>query len=501
VISRGHVWLVGAGPGDPGLLTLKAARAIERCDVLVYDYLASTPIVALASPQCERIYVGKKAGAHTMRQEDITALIVRLGHEGKRVVRLKGGDPFVFGRGGEEAAELRAAGVSFEIVPGITSAIAAPAYAGIPITHRDHNTAFTVATGHEDPAKTISTLDFAKLADPHQTLVLLMAMGNLAGIVEQLRANGLAATTPIAIVREGTKPTQQTLVATLETVVADVARVGIGAPAIVIIGDVVREREAIGWFDRGPLFGKRVLLTRPLDQSHEVAERLWEAGAEPLVAPVIAIGPPDDPADAMRAVDAIRSYTWVVFSSRNGVDAFFERLDQRGRDARAFGDVKVAAIGPKTAAALATRGIYTDFVPDSAIGEAVAAGVIERTTVSDRVLIFRAQEARDVLRDALRASGRVVDIVAAYATTLVHDPAIAEHVAACDIVTLTSASTVAGLLANVDVSALRDKHVACIGPVTAAAARAAGLAVNIIADEYTVDGLVDALVREPLAVS
>ncbi len=291
----GKVWLVGAGPGDPGLLTLKGARALAQCEVLVYDYLASSAIVGLAPPDCERIYVGKKAGAHTLSQDEITALIVRLGLEGKKVVRLKGGDVFVFARGGEEAQALREAGVPFEIVPGITSAIAAPAYAGIPVSHRDHNTSFTIATGHEDPTKGYSSLDYAKLANRKATTIFLMAMGNLAGIVAELRAHGLEGDTPVGIVREGTKPTQQTVTGTIDTIVAEVARTGIGAPAIVVIGDVVREREHIRWFDAQPLFGKRVLVTRPAHQADDIALRLYEVGAEPILAPTIAIGPPDDP--------------------------------------------------------------------------------------------------------------------------------------------------------------------------------------------------------------
>ncbi|MBD5654591.1 MAG: uroporphyrinogen-III C-methyltransferase, partial [Candidatus Eremiobacteraeota bacterium] len=305
----GKVWLVGAGPGDPGLLTLKGARAIANCDTLVYDYLASSAIVALAPPDCDKIYVGKKAGAHTLSQDEITALIVRLGREGKKVVRLKGGDVFVFARGGEEAAELRAAGVPFEIVPGITSAIAAPAYAGIPITHRDHNTSFTIATGHEDPTKGYSSLDYAKLANPQQTLVFLMAMGSLAGIVAKLREHGMPGDLPVGIVREGTKPTQETLVATLDTIVAEVERTRFAAPAIVVIGNVVRERETIRWFDTGPLFGKRVLVTRARDGADEFAATLWEIGAEPVIAPAISIGPPDDPAPARDAIRALDTYS------------------------------------------------------------------------------------------------------------------------------------------------------------------------------------------------
>lgn len=491
----GKVWLVGAGPGDPGLLTLKGARALARCDVLVYDYLASSAIISLAPPDCEKIYVGKKAGSHTLSQDEITALIVKLGREGKKVVRLKGGDVFVFARGGEEAQALAEAGVPFEIVPGITSAIAAPAYAGIPVTHREHNTSFTIATGHEDPTKGYSSLDFAKLANPKATTIFLMAMGNLAGIVAKLRENGLPPQTPVGIVHEGTKPTQEVLTATLETVVEEVARTGITAPAIVVIGDVVRERERIRWFDAQPLFGKRVLVTRPAQQADDFAQRLWEAGAEPIVAPTIAVGPPDDPLPARQAAENVRGYAWIVFTSRNGVDAFFDRLGELGRDARALGEVKVAAIGPKTAEALATRGVRADFMPATFVNEAVAEGLLARTVPGDRVLVYRAQEAREVLPDTLRAQARVVDVVAAYETRFVDDPDLPEKAERSDIVTFTSSSTVAGFLAAVPHGPrlLVGKTVACIGPITAATAREAGIRVDVIAEEFTVEGLMRAL--------
>ncbi len=493
--AAGKVWLVGAGPGDPGLLTLKAARAIAACDVLVYDYLASSAIVALAPPDCEKIYVGKKAGAHTLSQDEITALIVKLGREGRRVVRLKGGDVFVFARGGEEAAELRAAGIPFEIIPGITSAIAAPAYAGIPITHRDHNTSFTVATGHEDPTKGYSSLDFAKLANPKATLVFLMAMGSLAGIVAKLREHGMPGDLPVGIVREGTKPTQETLVGTLATIVDDVARTKFAAPAIVVIGNVVRERETIRWFDTHPLFGKRVLVTRARGASDEFAEKLWEIGAEPVLAPAIAIGPPDDPAPARDALAMLATRTWVVFTSANGVDACFDALSAAGGDARRFGPARVAAIGPKTAERLMARGIRADFIPSEYVAEAVAVGLLERTTPGDTILLYGAQEMRDILPDALRGEGRSVDVVAAYKTTHVRDEAIARAAETTDVWTFTSASTVASFLENVpDASALQSSRlVACLGPVAASAARAAGLRVDCVAASFTVDGLVEAL--------
>jgi uroporphyrinogen III methyltransferase/synthase len=491
----GKVWLVGAGPGDPGLLTLKGARALAQCDVLVYDYLASAAIVDLAPPDAQKIYVGKKAGSSTLSQDQITALIVELGKQGKNVVRLKGGDVFVFARGGEEAQALRAAGVPFDIVPGITSAIAAPAYAGIPITYRGHNTSFSISTGHQNPLEGESTLDFAKLANPTQTVVLMMAMANLAGIVDELRKHGMPGDKPVAIVREGTKPTQETLVATLDTIVAEVERTHFAAPAVVVIGDVVKERESIRWFDRGALFGKRVLVTRPIAQAGDFTARLWELGAEPILAPAIVIGAPDDESAARAAVARVRDYAWVVFTSANGVRAFFDRLTEAGRDARAFGDVKIAAIGPKTGKALAAQGIRVDFLPDEFVNEAVADGLVARTSAGDRVLLFRAQEGRDVVPDALRAAGRFCDDVAAYATRPIDDPDYRVKLGYADIVTFTSASTVNGMLANVPdaVQVLRAKIVACIGPITAAAAREAGITVNVVADAFTADGLVDAL--------
>jgi len=491
----GKVWLVGAGPGDPGLLTLKGARAIAECDVLVYDYLASNAIVGMAPPDCEKIYVGKKAGAHTLTQDEITALIVKLGLEGKRVVRLKGGDVFVFARGGEEAAELRAAGVPFEIVPGITSAIAAPAYAGIPITHRDHNTSFTIATGHEDPTKGYSSLDYAKLANPQQTLVFLMAMGSLAGIVAKLREHGMPGDLPVGIVREGTKPTQETLVGTLDTIVADVERVQFKAPAIVVIGNVVNERETIRWFDNNPLFGKRVLVTRARESADEFANKLWERGAEPVIAPTIAIGPPDDPGPARAAIANLETYAWVVFTSQNGVDACFDALRAEGGDARRFGHAKVAAIGSKTAARLMAHGVRAEFVPADFVAERVAEGLLERTETGERILVYGAQEMRDVLARTLGEAHRHVDAVAAYKTSHVVDPNLASLAESTDVWTFTSASTVTSFVENVPGAGdlAQTKIVACIGPVTANAALEHGISVDVVADEFTVDGLILAL--------
>ncbi|HVA34322.1 MAG TPA: uroporphyrinogen-III C-methyltransferase, partial [Candidatus Baltobacteraceae bacterium] len=369
--NAGTVYLVGAGPGDPGLLTLRAAELLQRADVLLYDALAADAIVALAPPQCERIFVGKRAARHAMPQADIEALAIERARAGKRVVRLKGGDPFVFGRGGEEAQALRAAGIPFEIVPGISSATAAPAYAGIAVTHREHNTAFTVATGHEDPSKAGSTLDWSKLADPHRTLIFLMAMENLAEIARRLVEAGLDASTPAAVVQDGTRPTQRTVTGTLESIAGDVARAGLSAPAVVVVGSVVTLRSSIAWFDNTPLFGKRVLVTRPATQGLEFARALAGHGMEPILAPTIAIAPPDDAGPAQHALDELERYRWIAFTSRNGVDAFFEALAARGADARALGGIKVAAIGPATAARLAARGVRADLVPPAFVGEEI----------------------------------------------------------------------------------------------------------------------------------
>jgi uroporphyrinogen III methyltransferase/synthase len=479
-------------------LTLRAAYALRTADVLLYDALASDPAVEFASEACEKIYVGKRGGDHVMPQEEIEALMIARARTGSRVVRLKGGDPFVFGRGGEEAQALRRAGIAFEVVPGITSAIAAPAYAGIPVTHREHNVAFTVVTGHEDPTKAASTLDWSKLADPHQTLVLLMAMANLPAIVARLREHGLPGARPVAIIKEGTRPTQQTLVATLDTIVAQVERTGIGAPAIVVVGDVAALRADLAWFDTAPLFGKRVLITRPREQADSFAQALWSLGAEPVVAPAIVIGRADDPRPADAAVDRLHEFDWLVFTSRNGVEAFFDRLTARGADARYIGRVRVAAIGPKTSAALEAHGVVPDLVPARYVSEEAGRALVDAGNAGDRILIYRAQEARDVLPEMLAAAGRKPEAVAAYKTTYARDEAFGQKVARCDIVTFTSASTVDGFVANFDsASAARDaaagKTVACIGPVTAGAAREAGLHVDIVADDYTVDGLLVAL--------
>ncbi len=467
--------------------------------MLLYDALAGDDVVALAPPRCERIFVGKRAGDRAMPQQEIEALAIAKAREGRCVVRLKGGDPFVFGRGGEEAQALRAAGIPFEVIPGISSALAVPAYAGIPVTHREHAASFTVLTGHEDPAKTASSLNWGALADPHRTLVMLMASANLCEIAERLVAHGLAGATPAAIIQDGTRPTQRTVTATLATIAGEAAKANVGAPAIVIVGNVVRLRERLRWFDTKPLFGKRVLITRAGEQSAAFAWELLARGAAPIIAPTIAIEPSDDALAAPRALDSLASFAWLVFTSQNGVDAFFAQLAARDADARAIGGVKVAAIGERTAQRLRTHGVRADLVPGEFVGEALAQAIVERSERGARVLIYRAQAARDALPDMLEAAGRVPAIVPAYKTVVPNDPDFEAKAAAADVLTFTSASTVRGFAALLggDAAAARcaqGKCVACIGPITAQAARETGLAVDVTAVRgYTIGGLLAAL--------
>ncbi|MBV8116435.1 MAG: uroporphyrinogen-III C-methyltransferase [Candidatus Eremiobacteraeota bacterium] len=497
-VLAARVSLVGAGPGDPGLLTLRATHALQHADVVLYDALVSDSVLALVPSACERIFVGKRGGDHAISQTAIEALTIEHARRGKRVVRLKGGDPFVFGRGAEEGEALRRAGVAFDVVPGITSAIAAPAYAGIPVTHREHASAFTVATGREDAAKSGATLDWNKLADSKRTLVFLMASSNLDDVAAALMAHGLSGSTPAAAVSDGTRPSQRTCTGTLASIAGDCKRASIAAPAVVVIGDVVRLRERIAWFDVGPLFGKRVLVTRAAAQTLEFVQALAAHGAEAIVAPTIAIEPPDDARAAHRSVDELATYAWVVFTSVNGVDAFFDRLASLDADARYVGGVKVAAIGERTAERLRSYGIRPDIVPAAFISEEIARALIEAAHPGARILVYRAQDARDILPQMLTDAGLEPTVVAAYRTVCVNDAEFVEKVARADVLAFTSASTVRGYVQQFDdahraVVAQREKVVACIGPVTAEAARQAGLSVDVVAETFTTDGLIEAL--------
>jgi len=509
--GAGKVYLVGAGPGDPGLFTLKGVECVRRAGVVVYDYLASKELLAYVSPEAEVIYVGKKGGDHTMKQDDINQLLVDRGLAGKVVTRLKGGDSFIFGRGGEEALALRQAGVPFEIVPGISSAYAVPAYAGIPVTHRGLTTDVAFVTGHEDPAKTESSIKWDKLSTGVGTIVFLMGVKNLPWIVENLVANGRPPGTPVALIRWGTTPRQQTLTGTLSDIVQLVKEHKFKAPAITIVGEVVSLRDQLRWFEERPLFGKRVAVTRSRAQASDLVEALRQAGAEPVEFPTIRVVPPADGYAALdEAVARLRSgepaYDWIVFTSVNGVEHFFSRLD-RGGDVRDLKGIMLAAIGPATAAALGSRGLKPDYVPPEYRAEAVIEGLLAKGIAGSRVLIPRALEAREVLPEKLAQAGAEVDVVTAYETVLegtgTEDMKQMLSAGEIDIITFTSSSTVknfAQLLDGMDLSSLAGSvTVACIGPVTADTARELGLSVDLVADDYTIPGLVQALISQAQA--
>ena len=483
------VYLVGAGPGDPGLLTVRADEVLRQADVVVYDRLSVEALLELAPATAERISVGKAPGKVTMSQEDINALLVERGRAGRTVVRLKGGDPFVFARGGEEAAALAQAGVPYEVVPGITSAIAVPAYAGIPVTLRHSSTSFTVVTGHEAPtAVDDGSVDWRAVARVGGTIVILMGVARIARIAEELIAGGLDPTTPVAAVRWGTRPEQVTVRATLATIGSE----ALATPSVIVVGEVAAVD--LAWFERRPLFGRRVVVSRTRAQASALSRGLRAAGAEPIEVPVIAIEDPADGGAALRsAVSGLGAYDWVVVTSPNGAERLMATLGDAGLDARAFGTARVAAIGPATAAVLAGGGVRADLVPERFVAESLLEAMTGSGTPG-RVLLARAEVARDVLPDGLRERGWTVDVVDAYRTVpaAVSDEQRAS-ISRADVITFTSSSTVDRFIDAVGVEAV-PPVVACIGPVTAATARGHGLTVDVEAEVHTVDGLVDALV-------
>ncbi|HMM21968.1 MAG TPA: uroporphyrinogen-III C-methyltransferase [Selenomonadales bacterium] len=498
-MSQGKVYLVGAGPGDYKLITLKGRDCMEEADVIVYDRLADERLLGLARPDAELVYVGKASSEHTLRQEDINRLLVEKAKEGRIVVRLKGGDPFVFGRGGEEALELAGEGVPFEIVPGVTSAIAVPAYAGIPVTHRGLATSFAVVTGHEEPGKTASGICWDKLASGVDTLVFLMGVENLPAIAAQLMNHGRSPDTPAAVIRWGTKPEQEVLLTTLARAAGEVAGRGLKPPAVFIVGEVVALRKQLAWFDTKPLFGKTILVTRAREQASALSDALEALGARCLEAPVIKIVPPESFDDLDRAVGCLKNYDWLIFTSANGVDYFFRRLHAAGLDSRALGGRKVAAIGVPTAARLRGYGLIADLVPAEFRAEGVVAALQGELKPGMRVLIPRAEVARELLPEKLSELGAEVSVVTAYRTITADTdgPSLAARLAAgeIDLVTFTSSSTVTNLLALLgrDTSWQDKTRVACIGPITAAACLDNGIVPDAVAEDYTIRGLVSAI--------
>ena len=499
---RGKVYLVGAGPGDPGLITQRGMECIRAAQTLVYDYLAAPELLRHARPEAEMLYVGKKGGDHTLGQEAINRLLVEKAGAGRVVVRLKGGDPFIFGRGGEEAEALVAAGIDFEVVPGVTSAVAAAAYAGIPLTHRHFTSTLAFVTGHEDPTKDDTSIDWAALAGGVGTLVFYMGVKNLPHIVERLMAHGRAAETPVALVRWGTTARQRTVSGTLADIVSRVYAAGLKAPCIIVIGDVVRLRDTLQWFERRPLFGRRIVVTRAREQASGLVARLTELGAQCFECPTIrVVGPEDGGAALDAAIERIEDYQWLVFTSVNGVRWFFERLFDRGRDVRALGCIKTAVIGPATAERLASFGLSSDILPESYRAESVVAAFADIDLKGARILLPRAAEARPVLPVELGRMGAKVDEVAAYRT--VPDESGREALLAAledggiDMVTFTSSSTVrnfnALLSAERAETLMRNVTVASIGPITSQTAAELGFRVDLDADPYTIEGLVEAI--------
>jgi uroporphyrinogen III methyltransferase/synthase len=485
----GKVFLVGAGPGDPNLLTLRAAELIASADVVATDALVAPEIVARAPKTAELIYVGKRSGAHSVPQDQTNRLLIEKAKQGKRVVRLKGGDPFVFGRGGEEAEELAAASIDFEIVPGISSSIAGPAYAGIPVTHRAHATSVTLVTGHESDETT--GVDWQSLARMSGTIVFLMGVANLPTIVRKLRENGAPASQPVALISKATTPQQRTVTGTLENIEKRAA--GIATPALIVVGGVVQLHDAINWFESKPLFGKRVVVTRAREQASDLKRRLEEAGAEVVEFPMIEIVPPASYESLDRVIGRLGDYQWLIFTSSNGVDSFFARLRHHGNDARCLAGVMIAAVGESTAADLRSRGIEPDLVPSKFQSTALLP-LLDEDQKGVRTAVVRAAQGRDELIDELRRRGGEVDLAVAYETRRV--TTAVDNLHDIDIVTFTSGSTVDNFF-----EVLPDKKViggallASIGPTTSEAIRRHGRQPDVEASAATIASLCDSIVH------
>lgn len=502
----GKVYLVGAGPGDPGLLTRRAAELIADADLIAIDALVSREIAAMVPAGTEVIHVGKRASAHTLPQDKINALLVEEAKKGKRVVRLKGGDPFVFGRGGEEAEEIVAAGLPFEIVPGISSSIAGPAYAGIPVTHRSFATSLTLVTGHESDDTT--GINWPVLAKLGGTIVFLMGFGNLPLIVRKLTENGMTSEKPVAVISKATTREQRTVTGTLATIEAKIATANLPTPALIVVGDVVKEHEVINWFETKPLFGKRVVVTRAREQASDLKRLLEESGAQVLPFPTIEIGAPDSWDSLDKVVSNPGSYQWIVFTSTNGVKSFFDRLLASGKDARALAGCKVAAVGDTTAADLKSRGISPDLVPDKFQSIALLP-LLPADQKGIRTAVIRAAEGREELIEELRKRGGTVDLAIAYQTkaadydieelrTLINEKKI-------DVVTFTSASTVdhffSKLSADERTAVNAQAVLASIGPTTTEAVRRYGKSPDVEAKSASVQALHDAVVDRVTAVT
>ena len=502
-MTEGKVFLVGAGPGDTGLITVRGKQLIDSADAVVYDALANSALLPPGAREMGRpelYYVGKRGGSKdSVTQEEINALLIKLAREGKRIVRLKGGDPFVFGRGSEEAQALNDASVTFEVIPGVTAGIAAAAYAGIPVTHRTLSTSVTFVTGHEDPAKPDTQTNWSALAKAGGTIVLYMGVKTLSGISDALIKGGMPGEIPAAAIQWATHPRQRTVVATLETIAAKAQEQNITAPVITVIGWSVVLRDELNWFEQRPLFGKRIVVTRATQQAPILSEKLRELGADAIEMPATQIARLD-PAPLRNSIDRIGDYDWLIFTSQNAVAIFWEQLLGRGRDSRALAGLKIAAVGPATAGALLEHGITVDVIPQRFVAEGLLEMLGDRDDLSgNKVLYITAEGARDVLPAGLREMGAELAIIEAYRTIPDGEGAatLARAIEAgkVDLATFTSASAVRGYIDAVGEDLALKVPAASIGPQTSDALREAGIEVETEAEESTIDGLVSAVLR------
>lgn len=503
-MEKGKVYLIGAGPGDPKLITVKGMECIQKADVVVYDRLASPRLLTHARPDAELIYVGKSPDRHTLKQDEINMVLVEKALAGKNVARLKGGDPYVFGRGGEEAEKLLEYGIEFEVVPGITAGISVPAYAGIPVTHRDFTSTLGIITGNEDPTKEDTSIDWSKIATGIGTLVFYMGMANLPHIVDRLIENGRSADTPIALIRWGTRPEQETLVGTLADIVEKVRAAHFKNPAIIIVGEVVTLRDKLSWFEKKPLFGKRVLVTRSREQASVLSEKIEVLGGEPWEFPTIDVVEPDDYAPMDKAITEIEKFDWIILTSVNGVKSFFKRLNDNNRDIRDLKGIRLCAIGPKTKEEVEKFGIRCDFVPNEYRAEAIIEGLKNEDMAGKKVLLPRADIARKIIPDTLKQLGAEVKEVVAYKTVmgaanaqLLRDMLAEKKL---HVLTFTSSSTVRNFVKMLNAPNLAELlegvTVASIGPITSDTAKELGVRVDVEAQEYTIDGLVEAIISK-----
>ncbi len=498
-MNRGKVYLVGAGPGAEDLITLKAVQCIKEADVIIYDFLANKKFLNFCKDSAEKIYVGKKGSCHTLKQPEINKLLLEKALQGHIVTRLKGGDPYIFGRGGEEAEELVKAGIEFEIVPGITAAAGATAYAGIPLTHRDFTSTVAFITGHERDDSEYSKIHWDKISTGVGTIVFYMGVKNLPNIVENLINNGRSPDTPIALIRWGTLPIQQTVVGTLRNIVQKVNEAKLTAPAIIVVGEVVNLRNMLRWFDKKPLFGKNIIITRAREQASSLSEKLTLLGANVIEFPTIEIVEPDDFTEIDNAIKNLRTYNWLIFTSVNGVKLFFKRLYYHKKDVRELYNIKICAIGPKTAKTFKEFGIYPDVIPEKYQAEYVIESLEKEGIKGKKFLLPRAKVAREILPEKIKEKGGIIDIITVYKTVM---PDINREEALhylqnnkLDYITFTSSSTVKNFMEmfnDINIKdLLKNVKIASIGPITSQTIAEYGLTPDIEAEKFTIEGLIE----------